>query len=72
MIMSFEDWFDKYCDLDKYVELYEDYVIGLAEDGIFEPIDYYEFMLDEYESQIDDLNDAAYEQLKEERRAYYD
>ena len=72
MIMSFEDWFDKYGDLDKYVDAYEDYVIGLAEDNIFEPMDYYEFMLDEYESQIDDLNDAAYEQLKEERRCYHD
>lgn len=72
MIMSFDTWFDKYGDLGKYIEAYEDYVLGLAEDGIFEPIDYYEFMLDEYESQIDDMQDEAYERLKEERRAYYD
>jgi len=72
MIMSFDNWFDKYGDLDKYNNAYEDYVIGLAEDNIFEPMDYYEFMLDEYESQIDDMQEEAYERLKEERRCYYD
>jgi len=67
MIMSFEDWFDKYGDLDKYVELYEDYLEDLSENGVYEPIDYYEFMLDEYESQIGDYEDAEYERMKEER-----
>ena len=67
MIITFEDWLDKYGDLDKYIELYEDYLEDLSENGVYEPIDYYEFMLDEYESQIGDYEDAEYERMKEER-----
>ncbi len=66
MIMSFEDWFDKYGDLDKYIELYEQYLEDMNDEG-FEPIDYYKFMLEEYESWVGDYEDAEYERMKEER-----
>ena len=67
MIMSFEDWFDKYEDIGKYAEAYADYLEDLSENGVYEPVDYYEFMLDEYYSWVGDYEDAEHDRMREER-----
>ena len=61
----FSDWFDE--NIDSLEDDYKEYKNEQLEEGIFTPDDFIDFCESRFLSLMDDYNDRAYDEMKDER-----